>query len=229
MPSTDDGRARTAQPTAAGAEPTPGTKACAADSAKASLGASLGASLLDASQRRRLLDIAQASIRHGLETGRPGTLEITAETAALQAPRAAFVTLELKRRLRGCIGHLEATQPLALDVSDNAFAAAFRDPRFPPLALSELAALSIKVSVLTPAVELAFSDEAGLLAQLVPGSDGLILADAGRRGTFLPAVWEQLPAPEDFLRRLKEKAGLRPDHWSGELRVWRYRTESFGD
>ena len=121
MPSTDDGRARAAQSTAAGAKPAPDTRAGAADAARASL----RASLLDASQRRRLLDIAHASIRHGLETGRPGTLDITAETAALQAPRAAFTTLELKRRLRGCIGHREATQPLALDVLDNAFAAAF--------------------------------------------------------------------------------------------------------
>lgn len=223
MPSTDGGRARAAQPAAAtaGADTAPDASERAADDAQAAL--------LNAGQRRRLLDIAHASIRHGLDTGRPGTLDLAAEAPALQVPRAAFVTLERKRRLRGCIGHLEATQPLALDVSDNAFAAAFQDPRFPPLALAELAPLSIKVSVLTPAVELAFADEVELLAQLVPGSDGLILADAGRRGTFLPAVWEQLPAPEDFLRRLKEKAGLRPDHWSDAMRVWRYRTESFGD
>jgi hypothetical protein len=184
---------------------------------------------LNSVHRRRLLTIARDAIRHGLDTGRPPRLDLAAEAPALHVSRAAFVTLELAQRLRGCIGHLEAAQPLALDVADNAFAAAFRDPRFPPLEAAELAPLCIKISVLTPAAELHFADERALLAQLVPGVDGLILADAGRRGTFLPSVWEQLPTREDFLRRLKEKAGLPSDHWSDTLRVWRYRTESFGE
>ncbi len=185
--------------------------------------------LLDDVHRGRLLTLARSAIRHGLGTGRPPLLDPRAETPALQVARAAFVTLEVERRLRGCVGHLEAMQPLALDVSDNAFAAAFHDPRFPRLTATELEPLRIKISVLTPATALTFDDEAALLAQLMPGNDGLILADAGRRGTFLPSVWEQLPAPRDFLRRLKEKAGLPPDHWSDSLRVWRYGTESFGE
>jgi len=178
--------------------------------------------------RQRLLTLARQSIRHGLDTGRAPALETSAEPPELLVHRAAFVTLELRGHLRGCIGHLEATQPLVLDVSDNAFAAAFLDPRFPPLTAPELDPLSIKISVLTPAMELAFADEAALLATIEPGIDGLILADAGRRGTFLPSVWKQLPERRDFLRRLKEKAGLPADHWSPSLRVWRYRTESFG-
>jgi hypothetical protein len=179
--------------------------------------------------RRRLLAVARDAIRHGLETSRPPPLDPCAEAAALRVPRAAFVTLELDGRLRGCIGHLEATQPLVRDVSENAFAAAFRDPRFPPLGRAELDPLHISISVLTPATELGFDDETDLIARLVPGVDGLILADRGRRGTFLPQVWEQLPEPRDFLRRLKEKAGLPADHWSDDLRIWRYRTESFGE
>jgi AmmeMemoRadiSam system protein A len=179
--------------------------------------------------RRRLLTLARGSIRHGLDTGRPLVPDPADQPPALLVPRAAFVTLELGGRLRGCIGHLEATQALALDVSDNAFAAAFQDPRFPPLTERELAPLGIKISVLTPATELSFADETELLATIEPGIDGLILTDRGRRGTFLPAVWEQLPEPLDFLRRLKEKAGLPPDHWTDSLRVWRYRTESFGE
>jgi AmmeMemoRadiSam system protein A len=183
---------------------------------------------LAAPERGRLLTLARQSIRHGLDTGRPAVLDPDSQPPALLVPRAAFVTLELDGRLRGCIGHLEATQALALDVSDNAFAAAFSDPRFPPLTAREYEPLAIRISVLTPATELTFADEAGLLASIEPGIDGLILADVGRRGTFLPSVWEQLPDRRDFLRRLKEKAGLPADHWSGSLRVWRYRTESFG-
>ncbi len=180
-------------------------------------------------RRRHLLTLARQSIHHGLAAGRAPRLDTGAEPPELLVRRAAFVTLELDGRLRGCIGHLEATQPLVLDVSDNAFAAAFQDPRFPPVTAPELDLLSISISVLAPAKELSFADEAGLLASIAPGSDGLILADAGRRGTFLPSVWEQLPEPRDFLRRLKEKAGLPGDHWSPSLRVWCYRTESFGN
>jgi uncharacterized protein len=184
---------------------------------------------LPAALRRHLLGVARAAISHGLDTGRPPTLDLAAEPETLKLPRAAFVTLEIDKRLRGCIGHLEAVQPLVLDVADNAFAAAFQDPRFPPLRAAELAALAIKISILTPATPLAFADEADLIARLTPGVDGLILADGAHRGTFLPSVWEQLPQPRQFLRRLKEKAGLPADHWSDALRVFRYRTESFGD
>jgi AmmeMemoRadiSam system protein A len=184
---------------------------------------------LPAEHRRHPLDIARGAIRHGLDNGCPPTLDLAAEPAALRVPRAAFVTLEIDAHLRGCIGHLQAVQPLVRDVADNAFAAAFRDPRFPPLRAAELAALAIKVSILTPATALDFADEADLIARLRPGVDGLILADGPHRGTFLPSVWEQLPQPRQFLRRLKEKAGLPADHWSDALEVFRYRTESFGD
>ena len=72
---------------------------------------------------------------------------------------------------------------------------------------------------------MSFASEADLLAQIVPGVDGLILEDAGRRGTFLPSVWESLPEPRQFLAHLKRKAGLPEHHWSDTLKVWRYRTE----
>jgi AmmeMemoRadiSam system protein A len=188
---------------------------------------------LGEADRHRLLGIARASLRHGLDTGRPYQPDLEALPDRLRERRAAFVTLHLHGALRGCIGHLEAIEPLALDVADNAFAAAFRDPRFPPLSAAEFDPLHIELSILTPAKELQFASEAELLALLTPGVDGLILADegvaAGHRGTFLPSVWEQLPDATEFLRHLKRKAGLPPDHWSDHLRAWRYRTESFGE
>jgi AmmeMemoRadiSam system protein A len=148
---------------------------------------------------------------------------------ALQASRAAFVTLHQHGQLRGCIGHLEAVQPLVQDVAENAFAAAFRDPRFPPVGASELDALHIEISVLTPPQPMQFSSEADLLAQIEPGRDGLILVEGRARGTFLPSVWASLPQPEAFLRHLKLKAGLPQGHWSPEIRISRYRTESFSE
>jgi len=184
---------------------------------------------LNEEQKRTLLQIARESIRLGLETGRPRRVEPRDYDETLRARGAAFVTLHTFGELRGCIGHLEAIQPLVVDVADNAFAAAFRDPRFPPLAAAELDPLHIEISVLTPAQPLSFSSEAELLALIEPGRDGLILEDGYARGTFLPAVWESLPDPRDFLRHLKLKAGLSPHYWSSSLRVSRYRTESFGE
>ena len=177
--------------------------------------------------RSQLLLVAKESIEHGLQLDRPLRVNSEAYPAALQAPRASFVTLQRHKELRGCIGHLEACLPLVVDVAENAFAAAFRDPRFPPLTTRELQDLEIHISVLTPAVPMSFSSQADLLRQLRPGIDGLILEEGHHRGTFLPSVWESLPEPEQFLAHLKRKAGLSPTHWSSSLKVKRYMTESF--
>lgn len=179
--------------------------------------------------RATLLDLARRSIVNGLERGAPLAVDPEDYPEPLRMERAAFVTLHLDGELRGCIGHLEAVQPLVCDVAENAYAAAFRDPRFPPLARRELAGLTIDVSVLSPPEPMTFSSEADLLGQIRPGIDGLILTEGRARGTFLPSVWESLPAPRDFVDHLKRKAGLPADHWSERIQVARYATESFGD
>jgi AmmeMemoRadiSam system protein A len=184
---------------------------------------------LDPEQRRTLLQVARRSIAHGLQHGRPLAVDVADFHPDLATQRACFVTLNLRGDLRGCIGHLEAVQPLVVDVAENAFAAAFRDPRFPPLRADEWPEIQLHISVLSPAEPMQFSNEEDLLAQLQPGKDGLILVDGPFRGTFLPSVWETLPRPADFLSHLKAKAGLPADHWSQTLQVSRYRTESFGD
>ncbi|ADC61703.1 AmmeMemoRadiSam system protein A [Allochromatium vinosum] len=184
--------------------------------------------IYDATERAILLDIAARSIAHGLAHQRPLDLDPAEYPESLRAIRATFVTLERHADLRGCIGVLDAFRPLVTDVTRNAFAAAFEDPRFPPLRAAEYPELTLKLSVLTPAEPLTFGSEVELLAQIRPGVDGLILSDRGRRGTFLPSVWEQLPNPRDFLDHLKRKAGLPMGHWSDSLRVSRYGTESFG-
>jgi AmmeMemoRadiSam system protein A len=180
---------------------------------------------LDPKHQRILLDVAKASIQAGLTRKAPPGIDLNPFPAEFKAPRASFVTLELDSRLRGCIGSLSATRPLAEDVVQNAFAAAFRDPRFPPLTAEEFPRLDIHIALLTPAEPMSFVSEADLLKQVVPGVDGLILEDQGRRGTFLPSVWESLPEPKEFLAHLKRKAGLPEGHWSGTVKVWRYRTE----
>jgi AmmeMemoRadiSam system protein A len=179
--------------------------------------------------RQALLAVARRSIEHGLDHGRPLDVAPTDYGPELRATRASFVTLQIRGMLRGCIGHLEAARPLVVDVAGNAFAAAFRDPRFTPLRREEWPEVELQVSILSAPKPIRFADEAELLAQLRPGEDGLILQEGRHRGTFLPSVWDSLPAPREFLSHLKQKAGLPADHWSDRIEVFRYRTESFGD
>jgi len=120
---------------------------------------------------------------------------------------------------------LEACRPLVEDVAENAVAAAFHDPRFPPLSRDEFDDLKISISVLSPPEEMSFSSEADLLSQIRPGIDGLILQEGFQKGTFLPSVWEELPETEMFFEHLKLKAGLPAGYWSDTLRVFRYTAE----
>ncbi len=184
-------------------------------------------------QRERLLALARTTITQAcagtpLQADHPQRLAALADPA-FTARRNCFVSLLRERALRGCIGSLEAQRALAEDVIANAHGAAFRDPRFAPVTTAELPAITVQLSVLSPQQEFAVASEAELLLLLEPGVDGLTLADGARRATFLPKVWEQLPAPATFLRQLKAKAGLPPDHWSGTLRWWRYRAENFSE
>ena len=181
---------------------------------------------LDPTDRAALLQAARRSIEHGVERGNAKLPDPSGYAPALGEPGAVFVTLEREGALRGCMGSLQASRPLVVDAAYNAWAAAFRDPRFPPLGPSELTDLDVHLSVLSPPEPVAFTSERDLLEQLRPGVDGLILEEAGLRGTFLPAVWKQLPEPREFLEQLKRKAGLAPEHWSRSVRIWRYTAES---
>jgi len=177
-------------------------------------------------EKNILMDIARQSIHYGLENGKPLTVSTSECSENLQQQRATFVTLDINQQLRGCIGTLEAYQSLVKDVSEHAFAAAFKDPRFPPLAQHEEALLDIHISILTPAKPMSFSSENDLLKQIQPGIDGLILESGYNKGTFLPSVWESLPQTKDFLQHLKIKAGLPGNYWSDEIKISRYETVS---
>lgn len=169
-----------------------------------------------------LLGLAKHSIEHALETGRPADVDLNALPAALRETGACFVTLKIDERLRGCIGSPEAHRPLGQDVTENAYRAAFHDPRFAPLSVEEADGLNVHISVLSAAKPMTFSGEADLLAQLEPGRDGLIIGDLGRRALFLPSVWAQLPDKRQFLSHLRAKAGLAADHWSDTFEASRF-------
>jgi AmmeMemoRadiSam system protein A len=185
-----------------------------------------GARPLAEAQRATLIEVAHRAIAARLD-GDPAGVRATDFPDPLRAPRATFVTLRISGELRGCVGSFEAERTLVESVWHNAQQAAFADPRFPPLTASELGEIEIHVSILGPREAMTVGSEQDLLDQLRPGVDGLVIEDGPHRATFLPAVWESLSDPADFVRELKRKAGLPADHWSSRLSAWRYSTESF--
>jgi AmmeMemoRadiSam system protein A len=183
---------------------------------------------LSSQQRQLLLELARRSVEHGVHTRGQLPVDPAEFDAQLQEPKGCFVTLQRVGALRGCVGSLKARAPLVQEVAGSAYAAAFRDTRFPPMTEAELEDLDIHISVLSVPTAMSFESEADLLAQLRPGVDGLILSEGARVGTFLPDVWEKIPSPEQFFTQLRLKAGLPRTYWSDTLRVERYTTEGFG-
>jgi MEMO1 family protein len=172
-----------------------------------------------------LLATARSEIAHALGLSAPAA----PDHPRLHEPGASFVTLhDAQGELRGCVGQLEARVDLGEDVRHNALAAAFGDHRFSSLDADEWPGLQIEVSVLGPLQPLpatASLDKAAALLQ--PGVDGVVLAWRGRRGTFLPQVWAQLPGRRQFLEALLHKAGLALDFWAPDIQLWRYRVTAF--
>jgi len=171
------------------------------------------------SQMQLLLRIARRAIARRL-SGQPNLSRKDLETSAgkgsdaLMQKRGAFVTLTINKDLRGCIGSMFADAPLLHTIYDNALNAAFSDPRFMPLSKNEFGKVAIEVSALSPISPLDYSDAQDLLSKLKPHEHGVLLKFSNGAGsTFLPQVWEQLPAKELFLSHLCAKAGMRPDSW----------------
>jgi len=145
-------------------------------------------------------------------------------TPRLQVPQAAFVTLKKHGELRGCIGHMAADTPLGQIVGAMALEAAFNDPRFRPLSLSELGDVEIEISVLTPMKPIAGP------AEIKIGRDGVLLQKGTRSAVFLPQV-----APEqgwdtpETLDNLCMKAGLEQGCWKQGARLLVFQAKVFGE
>lgn len=170
-----------------------------------------------------LLQLARQAIAARFGADEP----VDASAPWLAAPGASFVTVEIHHRLRGCIGTLEAYRPLGEDVVGNAVAAAFDDPRFEPLTAVEYPLIHVEVSVLSAPEPLQVGDESEALGRLRPGIDGVVLSYGNHRATYLPQVWDQLPDPEEFLARLKMKAGLPATFWDKGIHLSRYTVKSW--
>jgi len=161
---------------------------------------------LSDADKKLLLQMARDSIEaHLLDKPAPA---LEAAPPSLCQPRGAFVSLHRRGQLRGCIGYLEAVQPLGETVREMAAAAAFHDPRFRPLGREELADLEVEISVLSPMQPVSDID------QIEVGAHGLYMVQGSCRGLLLPQVateyhWDRLT----FLKQTCSKAGLPPDAW----------------
>lgn len=171
--------------------------------------------------RHRLLTIA----RHALEARVRGEREpAPAAGGALDTPCGAFVSIHRLSALRGCLGRLEGDWPIARVVAHLGRAVADSDPRFPPVAIDELAALSIEISALGP------ERTVRSLQDVEIGRHGVIVEHGHRRGVLLPQVAaEHAWDAETFLQHACLKAGVSPDAWRNGASVAVFEAQVFGD
>lgn len=176
---------------------------------------------LSQEERGELLAIARRAAASFVREGK--VPDEAPASPRLSSPGAAFVTLLLEGRLRGCIGYTEASAPLFRTVQECAVAAATGDPRFPPLGPSDVDSIRIEISVLTPLVP-ARPEEVEV------GVHGLMIRRGGRRGLLLPQVaaeygWDR----GEFLSNVCRKAGLPPDGWRKGAELYSFTAEVFGE
>jgi AmmeMemoRadiSam system protein A len=187
------------------------------------------AAVLGDANRRVLLDVATDVIGDAVTRRDPRMPDPSDFDAPLQEPRASFVTLERGDQLLGCIGTLMAAEPLVVDVARHALAAAFADPRLPPVTRDDFAEMSVKVSVLTTPEPVPAASFDELVAAVRSGVDGLLVEARRHRATLLPSVWDHAADTDQFLGVLWQKAGLARGAWPAGVAVSRYTTEEFGD
>lgn len=170
---------------------------------------------LNDEEKKYLLKVARRALEE--QFGIKSPHELPPPSESLLQPAATFVTLTIQGELRGCVGALEAYQPLIEDVKEHAIAAAFQDFRFPPLTKEELPLIEIEISVLTKPQQIDYNQPLDLPSLLKPYKDGVVLSWRGRRATFLPQVWHKISDPREFLDHLCMKMGTDPHLWRREV------------
>jgi AmmeMemoRadiSam system protein A len=179
---------------------------------------------LDEEQRKTLLRVARQSIATVLE-GRSPQWNAEDFDETLRQPAGAFVTLTRDGDLRGCIGSIQAVEPLYKAVASSAISAALRDPRFHPVQRAELDHLDLEISVMGPIERVTNFDE------IAVGRDGLIVSRGPYAGLLLPQVaseygWDR----ETFLDQTCVKAGLPRGAWRAQdCRVEKFSATVFGE
>lgn len=176
---------------------------------------------LAADDRQRLLTLARRALTARVRHDRPPAVE---RGGALDLPCGAFVTIHHRGSLRGCLGRIEADQPLSEVVGHLAAVVSDSDPRFNPVSPGELDQLDIEISVLTPPREVTSLDDIDV------GRHGLIVEQGRFRGLLLPQVatehgWDR----RTFVEQTCHKAGLSADAWTRGARLLVFEAEVFGE
>ena len=175
-----------------------------------------GFSLSD-EEKDMLKKIAYESIKDSLDGKNIAQPALNSKLSALNCKCGAFVSLHKQGRLRGCIGHFGEDVPLHEIVAEMARAAAFEDPRFPPVHREELGDIDIEISVLTPMRRIQSLDDFQL------HKHGIYIRKGYRSGTFLPQVADEVNwTKEEFVGHCsQDKAGLGWNGWrDAELYVY---------
>jgi len=177
--------------------------------------------LLSAEDRRAILCYARESVRCAVLRSPP---PMPPASEVFRTSCGVFVTVHVQGKLRGCIGVVEAIEPLSVSIVHCAAGAALRDPRFSPLREEELSALEIEVSLLSPPAPI-------LASQIELGRHGLIVVKGHRRGLLLPQVAiEHKLSREQFLAETCHKAGLPENAWqSDEVSILGFSCAVFSD
>jgi uncharacterized protein len=179
-------------------------------------------------EKSDLLRVARQAIHHTVNRFPLPELALTDFSETLQKQGASFVTLMQAGDLRGCIGTIEAYQPLVQDVCEHAISAAVNDYRFYPVQPEDVPQLKIEISRLSPLKKLDYKQPEDLLVLLHPHMDGVVFREGLRRATFLPQVWEKIDTTEAFLEHLSTKMGASADYWRRKkLEVFTYQVEMF--
>jgi hypothetical protein len=158
-------------------------------------------------QEKKILHDIVTSVVENKAKGKP-VPGFHVDSSVLKENRGAFVTITSRGQLRGCIGQIEAREPLYKTVEEMAEAAAFRDPRFMPVTENELPELKYEISVLTPLRRIKDVNEVEV------GKHGIYIKKGWNSGLLLPQVateygWDR----QTFLEHTCNKAGLPSDAW----------------
>jgi len=177
--------------------------------------------MLSNDDKQRLLEIARDAIdSFALNKSRK---EYDGISNALKINGAAFVTIKIDNRLRGCIGHVEARLPLYKCVREMAIGAAFEDPRFEAIQKKDIDSLQFEISVLSDLILILKLDD------VLIGRDGLVVRGKIEHGLLLPQVatewgWDS----REFMRQTCVKAGLNPLAFEqSQVTAYRFEAEVF--
>jgi AmmeMemoRadiSam system protein A len=177
---------------------------------------------LSETDRCAMLELARRAIAEAVSLQKP--VQVIPQNGVFAEKHGVFVTIHARGRLRGCIGVVEAFEPLGDSVARCAASAALHDPRFSPVRPEELPDLNLEISVLSIPEPIRPED-------IEIGKHGLLVTQTAKRGLLLPQVAvEHRLSREKFLEETCRKAGLKAEAWQEpETQILGFTCEVFSE